>query len=382
MINNKKSSRLMLRWNLTVAHVIILGIAVLSGASFEGCVLRRHVTNTYRGNNEIYVDGVTYPYNAAGVQAAINDVRSPQGGGGAVILPAVEIALGSRGLTMRKHVCLIGISSDSSWLTYSGTGSAISFPIGMVDSCLKHLTVALGMDAGANASAISVQGNFNRGLATVYIKIQDVAVWTGVIKPGQIGMNLADLSETQPAPSGIQLSWFDAIKIVNFGQPIVINGQEGNFWNNIHINGFSSVAVNDAASNDNFWQLRLSGASARPSAIGFQEAGALNQVHLTCDFGVGLQTCVNDKGGKNIWDVSALTPVGTVASSSFLREVGATYGNISNNFQVSSLASSTVRNPVPNCLEIGNSDGSKGRNYITFLNGVISVTTTKPRACR
>ncbi len=34
------------------------------------------------------------------------------------------------------------------------------------------------------------------------------------------------------------------------------------------------------------------------------------------------------------------------------------------------------------CIEVGNSDGSAGLNYVTFLNGVMSATTTKPANCQ
>lgn len=34
------------------------------------------------------------------------------------------------------------------------------------------------------------------------------------------------------------------------------------------------------------------------------------------------------------------------------------------------------------CLELGNSDGSAGINYLTVLNGTLTVTTTKPAACQ
>ena len=380
-----KSSSLLLsmsHWNRAIVHVVTLAIVlVFCGAWFDA-----HVANA-ASNNVIYVDGTNYPYTAAGIEAAINDVPTPGGTGGAVMLPAAEIALGSTGLIMRKHVCLIGITSDSSRLTYNGTGSAITFPPGMVESCLKHVTVALGIYAGANAIGISVQGNFNNDLQVVYNKIEDVSVSTGVVKPGQIGIDLADLSQPQPAPAGVSLSWFDTIKIVNLGQPIVVNGQEGNFWNGIQINGFASIAVNDALGADDFWQLRITGATASPSATGFLETGRMNQIHLTCDFGMGPErTCVNDAGGKNMWEVSALTPVGTVASSSFFHETGSDAENIPSNFQVSSLsitrASSTIRSDAPGCLEMGNSDGSAGTHYITFLNGVASVTTSKPPSCR
>ncbi len=34
------------------------------------------------------------------------------------------------------------------------------------------------------------------------------------------------------------------------------------------------------------------------------------------------------------------------------------------------------------CIEVGNSNGSAGINYVTFLNGVMSATTTKPSMCQ
>jgi hypothetical protein len=56
----------------------------------------------------------------------------------------------------------------------------------------------------------------------------------------------------------------------------------------------------------------------------------------------------------------------------------------STTLQVAS-ASSTVTigtASLPGCLEMGNSNGTAGLNYITVLNGVLSATTTKPNACQ
>jgi len=271
-------------------------------------------------SNAIQVDGTTYPYTAAGVQAAINALNPPQGMGGSVMLPAVRIDLGSTGLTMRSHVCLIGVSTDSTWLTYNGPGTAITFPNRMLNSCLRQLTVALGGSAGPNAQAIDVHGDFNSRLETIYNKIQDVSVYSSIIHPGQIGIHLSGGG----VPSSIQLSWFDTIKIANLDHPIVADGEEGNFWSNILVSGFSSVGVSDAASADNFWQLRITGSPLETtSAVGFQEAGSINQIRVTCDMGrESLRACVNDTGGRNIWDVSTVSPLGRFASSSFARIVG------------------------------------------------------------
>jgi hypothetical protein len=311
---------------------IIIPILVIVLVPFAAWFGAQTTNRQPAATHAIQVDGTTYPLTAAGVQAAINAVETAGGIGGSVKLPAGKIDLGSTALTMRKNVCLIGESSRSTWLTYNGTGAAITFPAGMQNSCLKQITVFLGASAGENATGITIQGDFNAGVPTIYNLIQDVAVSTGAVHAGQIGIHLSGGG----VPSSIQLSWFDTISVVNFGQPIVTNGEEGNFWNGIHVVGFSSVAVNDMMSNDIFWQIRITGGKVvTASAIGFQEAGVLNQIQLMCDFGVQpSQSCINDTGGKNIWNISALSPHGRIAASSFANIVGAAGGNIPAKFQV------------------------------------------------
>jgi hypothetical protein len=363
-----------------VAVVILVLFALSTGA--------RLANAQSTTNNAVTITGVNYGYSAAGIQQAINAVSkitATTGTAGVVILPAATINLGSTGLTIGSQVCLLGGSSDSSWLVYSGSGSAITFPPGTMDSCLKHITVDL-KGAGANAVGINLKGNFAAELPTNFIKIEDVTVTASQVEAGQIGLNLVDLSSpTEPYPSGVQLSWFDDILISNLGQPIVVSGQEGNFWSDIHINGFSAVAVNDTFTSDNFWQLRVTGPSASSSGIGFQEKGRMNHINVVCDFGTG-GSCVNDTGGRNMWDVSALTPVGTVAANSFFQEIADSAYDIPSMFQVSSaavtgLSSAIVSSPAPSCLEMGNSNGSAGTNYVTFLNGTMSVTATQPSSC-
>ncbi len=56
----------------------------------------------------------------------------------------------------------------------------------------------------------------------------------------------------------------------------------------------------------------------------------------------------------------------------------------STTLQVAS-ASSTIMigtSALPGCLEMGNSNGSGGVNYVTFLNGTMTATTTKPANCQ
>jgi hypothetical protein len=363
----------------TAAAMIILSFCLGLGA--------RTVSAQSTTNNVVTVDGNTYPYTAAGVQGAINAVSkitASTGTGGIVMLPAAAIYLGSTGLTIPSHVCLLGGSSYSSWLSYAGAGSAITFPPGTVKACLKHIAVNLS-GAGAKAIGINLQGNYASNLLTSFNKVGDVIVTASPIEAGQIGINLDDNSSPQPVAAGVQLGWFDSILISNLGQPIVITGAEGNFWNDIHINGFSSVAVNSAFASDNFWQLRVTGPTVSSSGIAFQEAGQMNHIGVVCDFGQGARTCVNDTGGANMWDVSALSPVGTVAADSFFRETAGFAHGIPPMFQVSSAAatglSPTINSPAPSCLEMGNSNGSGGENYVTFLNGTMSVTTTPPSSC-
>jgi hypothetical protein len=337
-------------------------------------------------NNQVTVDGTECQFNATGVQAAINQASSlatSSGIGAVVLLPAATIQLGSTGITLASHVCLIGVSSDSSWFSYSGTGSAVTFASQSIDSCLKHVTIALS-SAGTNAIGLNLTTDDSANLITSFAKIQDVTIEASSLAPGQIGINLLDQSSPQASPSGIQLSWFDTIDIINLGQPIVAVGGEGNFWSNIHITGFSAAALSQSFTADNFWQLRITGPATSSTAVGVVQAGRTDHFRLDCNFSATGQTCINDTGTENIWEVSTLAPVGTVTNTSFLNELGSA-ANIASTFQVANVgitnASSSIRSSGAACLEMGNSDGSSGTNYVTFLNGTISVSTTQPSNC-
>jgi hypothetical protein len=68
--------------------------------------------------------------------------------------------------------------------------------------------------------------------------------------------------------------------------------------------------------------------------------------------------------------IASSVGIGTTAPSTTLQVAG---------------ASSTIRigaSALPGCLEMGNSDGSAGINYITVLNGTLTATTTKPNTCQ
>jgi hypothetical protein len=106
-------------------------------------------------------------------------------------------------------------------------------------------------------------------------------------------------------------------------------------------------------------------------------AGARNWIIRTNqqqfgDFDIGQSTA---KGGDTYTgklhiDNNGNVGIGTSTVSATLQVVG---------------ASSTIRigaSALPGCLEMGNSDGSAGINYITVLNGTLTATTTKPSNCQ
>jgi hypothetical protein len=81
---------------------------------------------------------------------------------------------------------------------------------------------------------------------------------------------------------------------------------------------------------------------------------------------------VGNNGGTEAMRIidSGYVGIGTPAPSTTLQVAG---------------ASSTIRigtASLPGCIEVGNSDGSPGINYVTFLNGVMTATTTKPSNCQ
>ena len=84
--------------------------------------------------------------------------------------------------------------------------------------------------------------------------------------------------------------------------------------------------------------------------------------------------------------ILAVSPTSTIPSFVVANNtyVGIETQNPSTTLQVAG-ASSTIRignSSLPGCLEMGNSDGSAGINYVTFLNGVMTATTTKPNNCQ
>lgn len=87
----------------------------------------------------------------------------------------------------------------------------------------------------------------------------------------------------------------------------------------------------------------------------------------------------------NLTGPIALTPGGTVPSIFLATSTNVGIGTTtpSTKLQVAG-ASSTIRigsSALPGCLEVGNSDGSAGINYVTFLNGTMTATTTQPANC-
>jgi hypothetical protein len=80
-----------------------------------------------------------------------------------------------------------------------------------------------------------------------------------------------------------------------------------------------------------------------------------------------------------------------ITASTTRMTIGAT-GNVgigtsspATSLQVAGAGSSTIRigdSALPGCLEMGNSNGSAGINYVTILNGVLTATTTKPANCQ
>jgi hypothetical protein len=97
-------------------------------------------------------------------------------------------------------------------------------------------------------------------------------------------------------------------------------------------------------------------------------------------FVVGSST--NFCGVGDILCVGTSTPFLSIANSG---NVGIGTGVPSTTLQVVG-ASSTIRigggSSLPGCIEVGNSDGTAGINYVTFLNGVMTATTTKPSNCQ
>lgn len=272
------------------------------------------------------MDGIRYPVTAAGIQAAIDGCanslpgpvyRTGLGPGGTVVLPDIRdcgiIDLGTTTLQMRSRVHLTSTNSAGSWLTYSGSGAAINFPIATAYAGLSNISIA-GTGGSPTQIGINISGNFPVGLYTIGLNLSNLRVVFDAVNSGQIGLNFVGVA----GPADIQACLFHNIYVQEASNPIVSTNTEGNIWTALQVNNYGAGNFGFVHTNsmDNQIQARIIGPATVAGA--FNSVGSLrNVVQLVMD--IGAMGGVQDSGGMNVYVLSPVAPttawIGPVPSS-------------------------------------------------------------------
>jgi len=289
-------------------------------------------------NNTVWMDGVKYPWTAAGLRQAIADANGHAGLAGVVRIGSTangiltntlqQIELDGNTITVPSYTYIVGDGRDATGVdfiapagcsvpTSSNPCSAFYFPPGTRESGIINLGIEL--DGGANGTCFYFEGNST--FPTFNNIIQNVSCGNGFNTGTRYGIVLT------PVPTGInganfihdnilQNIWFSGYNGNGIENPILSNGDYSNKFLNIQsdnpVNGgipFSGTFVND--------RLELTVHKENSSNITalFLAAGTNGDiVDLYCDLNSAPgNACLNDAGGGNHIVVSNMnaTPLGT-----------------------------------------------------------------------
>jgi hypothetical protein len=284
-------------------------------------------------NKVIWLDGVKYPYTAAGLQQAVLAAKGSGGLAGVVMigstttLPGLqEIALGCTTITMPSYTYVIGAGRDATGLDLNCQTnpqvSAFDFPRGTEFSGVMNLAVEL--DGFAPGVCISFEAD--SVLTTHDNIIQNFSCGSSFAATGQTGLTL-----TSPggANGSVNLhdNIFENLLFIDIESPVISNGDFSNRFTGITVEGFAdnSSAVNGAFFNDKLdltvHKLGQNPPSQNQTALTVSGYG--NIVELYCDLNQAQGNyCLQDTGGGNHIVVSNLNlttlgPTGTPNPNSF-----------------------------------------------------------------
>lgn len=191
---------------------------------------------------------------------------------------------------------------------------------------------------------------------------------------------------------------FNGYDGANYDEAAALVVQATEPWNSTHqgTNLFIETTPIGTATRDIIFDILPNQATVIGAPIDSQAVNALNAMGSFCvGQGTGGSFC-QTAAPVNGAIFEGGVAIGTSTPAAFLDVEGTggailNAGNVgigtrtpSTTLQVAG-ASSTIRigtPALPGCLEMGNSNGSAGMNYITVLSGVLSATTTKPSACQ
>jgi hypothetical protein len=275
-------------------------------------------------NNTVWVDGVKYPYTAAGLQQAILDANGHGGLAGVVMIGSTangvstlqQIALGTTSITVPSFTYIIGAGRDATGVDYIGGGAAFDFPAGTQESGIFNLGIEI--DELAPGTCFTFEGNVN--LQNRDNIIQNVSCGSSAPAPGQTGLTLTTTPAGANGANYIHDDIFQNVWFFQIEKPISSNGDFSNKFTGITVD---SPVDNAPAVNGGFYNDRLEVTvhkqwSKNITALALGGYG--NVVELYCDLSsVAGNACLNDTGGGNHVVVSNLnlTPLGNRSGTSY-----------------------------------------------------------------
>lgn len=256
-------------------------------------------------------DGITN--DAASIQAAL-DRAAASGAGGCVELGHGAYNLGTTTLSIPNKVTLKGKSRESSFLVYTGSGTAID-----IDSVSQWGVKDLRIGLGSSGTIIAV--NIRTTSADVrWGEIRNIEIAPASISAGQKGI--------QVVGSGghiVSDNWFRDITFFGVDKPIIRTDTEGNFWSGIDIDTWGATASTnaiDSQSHAEFMQARVAGIPSGGSGVAYKQSANSNIDNIVVDIGAA-NTALNVTGTGNAITLSrtgGTTPVGTIVAGNALVE--------------------------------------------------------------
>jgi hypothetical protein len=299
-------------------------------------------------NNTIWMDGVKYPWTAAGLRQAIADANGHGGLAGVVRIGSTangiltndlqQIELDGNTITVPSYTYIVGDGRDATGVdfiapagcsipTTANPCAAFYFPPGTRESGIINLGIEL--DGGANGTCFYFEGNST--YATYNNIIQNVSCGNGFSTGTRYGMVL---NPTPNGPNGanfihdniFQNIWFSGYNGNSIENPILSYGDYSNKFLNIQsdnpMNG--GITFNGSFINDRLEFTVHKENSSNITALSLVSGTNGDIVDLYCDLSSAPgNACISDVGGGNHIVVSNMnaTPLGTPNPNSLVENL-------------------------------------------------------------
>lgn len=311
---------------------------------------------------------------SAGIQAALN-IAVLAGAGVTVKLPQGTYNLGTTTLSIPAKATLQGSGRESSFLNYSGAGTAIDVA-GVYQWALRDFRLGLG----ASATIVALNIRTTAGNNIRWGKVSNIEIAPASIVAGQKGIQFV-----ATGPEIATDCWFEDINIFGVDKPIIRTNTEGNFWSGIDIDTWGATAgavAIDSVSHAEFMQARVAGIPSGGTGTAYKQTSNDNIDNIVADAGPG-NSALNVTGLRNAITLSRTgntTPLGTVVSGNSVIE--GINGSIVQCFSKSAIAiiapvdtnSNALVTATVNANAMGANGSIRGRAFFTYTNNANSKT--------